>query len=161
MPSLDQGWHDARLANQLPRVRSVLHSWLTDYADHEFFDEFQLTGGWLREFAHAQRRSIGGVVVSKSGKILSPSFFRLNPLGQSPLNELAIEGGVGFLPRRFEVLPGASEVAGATVEFAERGVEQVIMTQGRVVAGFVQRPNPRVRTFNLSHDDRAIEQINQ
>src|SRR5262249_1192764 len=49
----------------------------------------------------------------------------LPTLRQAPINDLAIEGGVGLPPRRFEVVAGAGQVAGAAVEFAERGIEQV------------------------------------
>jgi hypothetical protein len=48
------------------------------------------------------------------------------------------ERRVRLLPGRFEVPPGAGRVAGAAVELAERGVEQVIAPQGRVPAGLVQ-----------------------
>ena len=59
------------------------------------------------------------------------------------------------------MVPGASHIAGAAVEFAERGVEQVIMPQRRIPAGFVQRGNARVWALDLGHDNRPVEQINR
>ena len=70
-------------------------------------------------------------------------------------------GRTGLPPGRFEVLPGAVKVAGAPVELAERGVEQVIVPQGGILAGFVQCANARVRTFDLGHDDRPVEQVHR
>src|SRR6516162_2686409 len=79
--------------------------------------------------------------------------------GQAPIDELAIEGRARFLPSRFELLPGAGQVAGAAVEFAESGVKQVVVPQCWVLASFVERVNACLRTFDLGHDDCAIEQV--
>src|SRR5262249_47849605 len=80
-------------------------------------------------------------------------------LRQAPVDEFVVEGRVRFLPGRFEVPPGPLRVAGAAVEFAERRIEQVIVPQGRVPAGLVQRPDARVWAVDLGHDNRPGEQV--
>src|SRR5262249_17608853 len=85
----------------------------------------------------------------------------LHALRQAPVDEFAIEWGGRFLSGRFGVLPGAGHVAGAPVYPAGRRVEQVIVPQGRVLARLVQRANARPRTFDLSDDNRAVEQVHR
>jgi hypothetical protein len=86
---------------------------------------------------------------------------RLHALRQAPVEEFVIERGSGFLPGRFEVLPGAGQVAGAAVEVAEGRVVQVIVPQRRIPACLLQHANARLRTFDLGHDDRAVEQVHR
>src|SRR5262245_47188760 len=80
----------------------------------------------------------------------------LHALRQAPVEELVIEGRSRFLAGRFEVLPGPGQVAGAAVEVAECRIEQVIVPQGRILAGLVQHANARLRTVDLGHDDRTV-----
>jgi len=52
----------------------------------------------------------------------------LHTMRQPPIDELAIERRVCFLPSRFEVPPGTSQISCAAVELAESGVEQMVVT---------------------------------
>ena len=101
-----------------------------------------------------------GKIIKKLLNYLATMILRIHhAFRQAPVDQLAIAGRAGFLPSRFEVPAGAGEVAGAAVELAERGIEQVIMPQRRVLAGFVQRANAGVRTCDLGQDNRAVEQV--
>src|SRR5262249_25480496 len=80
-------------------------------------------------------------------------------LSQAPVDQFALEGRRGFLSRYLEVLPGAIRFAGPAVELAERRVEQMIRSQGRVESGLVERTNARPRAFDLGDDNRPVEEV--
>src|SRR5262249_35413367 len=90
-----------------------------------------------------------------------PQCWWLRALRQATVDEFAVEGGSRFAPGRLKVLPSADRFAGTTVQLAERGVEQVIVPQCRVAAGFVQGADARPRAVDLGHHNRTVEQVHR
>ena len=72
-----------------------------------------------------------------------------------------IVGRASLLLGGFEVLPGLLEIARAPVELTERGVEEMIILEGLVPAGFFQGADARGGTFDLGDDDRPVEQVDR
>lgn len=74
------------------------------------------------------------------GSLRSTRWLKINlrTLPQPPINQLPSKHRVRLRTRGFEVFARFLQIAGAAVEFAEGGVEEVVVAQGILLADFAQ-----------------------
>ncbi len=80
---------------------------------------------------------------------------------QPPIDDGVVMNRAGFEPGGFEVEAGLVEVAGPTVELAEGCVEQVVVSDGRVLAHLVQRIDARKWAVDFGDNDRPVDQVDR
>lgn len=86
---------------------------------------------------------------------------RSRTLRDAPSDQLVIGWRVGFLPRCLKMSTRFGEVAGATIEFAHRRIEQVILADFIEMSSRSDGLNSGLRPFDLGNDDRSIQFINR